>query len=379
MNKVMNKILIFSIMLLIPAQHSIAIEGAEIAVYTDNGAGAWLDGIVAFEQFLDWKGISHERITPLEVNSNELKNYYQAIYFPGGDAFYYKQAVNQNGIEHIRELVNSGGAYIGICAGAYFACDSIEWEGEEYDYPLDLFNGKAAGSINAISPWPDYKMTAINMNPDNPINKYEPAAEVTLYYGGPAFYPKPEAVIDTTAWWDEYNNENAIINFSYGQGRVLLIGPHPEIEEDSDRDSVSFADELNDQGSEWPFLWAAIDWALGRPITNPGVSATNKTEKLKPEQIPILIENYPNPFNSSTVIRFEIPSLENNIQYVNVSIYNVLCQKIITLYDGPISSGSYQFTWHGTNIKGEKLTSGVYICTIQSANFIHFKKMLLIN
>jgi len=49
----------------------------------------------------------------------------------------------------------------------------------------------------------------------------------------------------------------------------LLVGPHPEIEEDSDRDGTNFANELNDNGSDWPFLWTSLDWLLKNPISQP--------------------------------------------------------------------------------------------------------------
>ena len=67
-----------------------AANGAEIAVYTDGNLGAWEDGVKAFENFLDWKGVSHERVTAIDVNTLNLSDYYQAIYFPGGYAYYYK-------------------------------------------------------------------------------------------------------------------------------------------------------------------------------------------------------------------------------------------------------------------------------------------------
>lgn len=51
-------------------------------------------------------------------------------------------------------------------------------------------------------------------------------------------------------------------------GRVLLIGPHPGIEESDARDGTSFGFELPDPESEWGLLWTAMDWVLGRPITD---------------------------------------------------------------------------------------------------------------
>lgn len=263
----MSRLFQIGVVVFLSCQALFAIEGAEIGIY--NGEGTWYDGIISFEQFLDWKGITHERFGPLDVNLNDLTNYYEGIYFPGGDAYYYKRAINETGLQHIRALVQEGGAYIGMCAGAYFASDSVDWEGEIYDYQLDLFQGTATGAIAEIAPWPDYAMTVIDLNPDNPINRYEPPSQTTLYYGGPVFQPHENTIIDTVATWHEYHNDAAIINFSYGNGRVLLVGPHPEIEEDSDRDSTDFAQELDDDGTEWNLLWTAVDWVLGRSISQP--------------------------------------------------------------------------------------------------------------
>jgi hypothetical protein len=51
-------------------------------------------------------------------------------------------------------------------------------------------------------------------------------------------------------------------SFEYGLGRVFLISLHPEIEEDSDRDSVSFGDSFDDQGSDWELMRGAVLWCL---------------------------------------------------------------------------------------------------------------------
>ena len=160
--------MLFGILALLTSAYPLqAIEGAEVAVYM--GIGAWTSGVIAFEHLLDWKGITHERIWDYHVNNTELADFYEAIYFPGGNAGEYNSVINSSGYRNIRDLVNGGGAYIGICAGAYFAADLIEWEGVGIDYPLDLFQGTATGSIHGIAPWPDYTMTSITLNPDNPM------------------------------------------------------------------------------------------------------------------------------------------------------------------------------------------------------------------
>lgn len=244
-----------------------AVNGAQIAVY--NGPGAWAEGIQSFEKFCDWKGITHEQVSPIDVNTVVLKDYYQGIFMPGGDAYYYKLAIDSAGLQHIRDLVSAGGFYMGMCAGSYFACDSIEWEGGIYDYQLELFNGFARGAIDVIAPWPDYVMTDVTMNMNNPINVYSSGHETILYYGGPWYEPKPGQAMDTLATWDAWQNLPAIINFTYANGRVFFSGPHPETEEDSQRDGNDFADSYSDNGSDWPFLWSVVDWLMKKPITDP--------------------------------------------------------------------------------------------------------------
>ncbi len=249
------------------ARAGFGLTGAEFAIY--NGPGAWADGVTAFEHFLDWKGVSHERVSYADVNSVELKDLYKAIFFPGGYAAYYVAYINEDGLRHIRDLVSSGGGYFGTCAGAYFASDSIVWEGDRIDYPLDLFQGLSVGSIHDLAPWPSYTMTTLRMNTSDRVCQYEPGTEVMLYYGGQYFVPYQGTSVDVAATWADYHDELAIIHFTYGAGRVLLCGAHPEIEEDSDRDGTAFADELDDRGTDWYFLWSAIDWVLDRPISHP--------------------------------------------------------------------------------------------------------------
>jgi hypothetical protein len=49
-----------------------------------------------------------------------------------------------------------------------------------------------------------------------------------------------------------------VFTFSFGKNHVFLIGTHPEIEEDSDRDSVSFGDEFEDRGTDWEPMKSAV-------------------------------------------------------------------------------------------------------------------------
>ena len=81
-----------------------------------------------------------------------------------------------------------------------------------------------------------------------------------------------------------------------------------------------------------------------------------------------LSQNYPNPFNPSTKISFGIRKAGN----VDISVYNVLGNKIITLFNGYKPAGEYSITFDGSN-----LSSGVYFYKIVSEGFVQTKKMIL--
>ncbi|VAX25416.1 hypothetical protein MNBD_IGNAVI01-1826 [hydrothermal vent metagenome] len=87
-----------------------------------------------------------------------------------------------------------------------------------------------------------------------------------------------------------------------------------------------------------------------------------------------LKNNYPNPFNPSTIIEFAIPKKGN----VELSIYNVLGQKIATLINSELTQGIYKATWNGLTDSGVSVASGTYIYRIKSGEFSMSKKMILI-
>ena len=82
-----------------------------------------------------------------------------------------------------------------------------------------------------------------------------------------------------------------------------------------------------------------------------------------------LKQNYPNPFNPQTNIEYSIPERS----YVDLSIYNLLGEKIATLVYEEQSPGIYRATFDGKN-----LPSGIYIARLQANNYIKTIKMTLI-
>lgn len=92
--------------------------------------------------------------------------------------------------------------------------------------------------------------------------------------------------------------------------------------------------------------------------SNPGVPVMTK-----------LIGNYPNPFNPTTQIRFDLA----HAGLVNLSIYNVLGQKVATLINSTRAAGSYTIMF-----SANKLSSGIYFSVLKTNSGIQTKKMTLI-
>lgn len=86
-----------------------------------------------------------------------------------------------------------------------------------------------------------------------------------------------------------------------------------------------------------------------------------------------LIGNYPNPFNPSTLISFEI---ENN-DYVVLDIYNVKGQKVKSLLNEHLFKGIHNIEWSGINDKGESVGSGIYFYNLRSGRHSLTGKMIL--
>ena len=87
-----------------------------------------------------------------------------------------------------------------------------------------------------------------------------------------------------------------------------------------------------------------------------------------------LYQNFPNPFNPSTTISYDLSRTSN----VNLSIFDLSGKKIITLLNRKQVAGKKSFTWSGLNSQGEQMGSGVYIYSITADKISKSKKMLLI-
>jgi hypothetical protein len=81
-----------------------------------------------------------------------------------------------------------------------------------------------------------------------------------------------------------------------------------------------------------------------------------------------LAQNYPNPFNSSTTISYTLPEKGP----VTLSIYNLLGQKVATLFEGVQQAGEHKVVWEAVDVP-----SGVYFYRLASNEYVETRKMVL--
>ncbi|MBT4149847.1 MAG: T9SS type A sorting domain-containing protein, partial [Candidatus Marinimicrobia bacterium] len=87
-----------------------------------------------------------------------------------------------------------------------------------------------------------------------------------------------------------------------------------------------------------------------------------------------LHENYPNPFNPTTTLRFDLPEVSN----LTLTIYNMLGQKIRTYDMQSTPAGHHSLKWNATNDYEDPVGAGVYLYQLQAKDFVKTRKMVLL-
>ena len=88
----------------------------------------------------------------------------------------------------------------------------------------------------------------------------------------------------------------------------------------------------------------------------------------------LLQNNYPNPFNPITTLKYNLPE----DSFVDITVYDILGMVVNNLVNKNQSSGSKLIQWNATNNQGEQVSAGVYLYKIQAGDFSQTKKMILL-
>ncbi|NQV17307.1 MAG: T9SS type A sorting domain-containing protein [Armatimonadetes bacterium] len=96
-------------------------------------------------------------------------------------------------------------------------------------------------------------------------------------------------------------------------------------------------------------------------------------------QLPVFdlqLSNYPNPFNPSTTISFNIS--RKDAKHAKIEIYNIKGQKIKTLLAGNLEKGTHSVIWNGMDSNNKPVASGIYFYKLSAGKETAMKKMLLL-
>ena len=167
------------------------------------------------------------------INGGELNDEVLAFFMPGGAGTPYRHKLQVLGNDKIREYVQNGGIYYGICAGAYYACRKTEFEADIPELKkvtecgLNLLEGRAIGTL--------YK--ELGIRPYDKNAAWSAAVELIWsdnskqtahYHGGPYFEPFNLDENEVLARYNLAGRQPAVIGRRYGKGKVILSGVHFE-------------------------------------------------------------------------------------------------------------------------------------------------------
>ncbi len=85
-------------------------------------------------------------------------------------------------------------------------------------------------------------------------------------------------------------------------------------------------------------------------------------------------DNYPNPFNPTTTVEFKLPIGVD----VTLNVYNLLGERVATIFNSYAQPGNYKATWNGLDLNGNQVPSGTYLFELDAGEYFHqVKKMTM--
>jgi hypothetical protein len=163
----------------------------------------------------------------------------------------------------------------------------------------------------------------------------------------------------------EVNNYGFEVARKSAEGEYKVIANVEGHGNSSSPNSYSYVDKEAKTAGEYAYKLTQIDFDGKKKVEG------EKTVTVSATEVNELAQNYPNPCNPSTVIKYAIAKAGN----VELKVYNTLGEEVATLANEYKEAGSYTATF---NAAGLNLPSGIYIYRIKAAGFTETKKLMLI-
>lgn len=229
-----------------------------VFIYADNGV--WDIGLEHLKFFFSEHGYSYKEIKAADIKAGILRaEVPPLLVMPGGESWVYLESLGDEGAEKILSYVRGGGAYLGICAGAFYATSHREGGAETGEYGIGLlkgvaYDGTALGAPSFVDGMMDFSILS------SAITTGIASSLKIAMFGGPSFrFSTLEATSKKVKVLARFKlfKEPGMIAFQYGLGRAFLSGPHFEVEEPR----TDWTD-IVDPDSEWPLFDRVTCWLL---------------------------------------------------------------------------------------------------------------------
>jgi glutamine amidotransferase-like uncharacterized protein len=191
------------------------LHDVNVAIY--NGAGGLASSAIALQHLFLWMNATVRFVDGAAIRNGTLSTC-DILAFPGGSMLSYRDNLESEGLDIVREFVRDGGSYFGICGGALFGTDVF----------LGLFNGTYSNPINGTVIY--LTQMYVNRNSSGPDLSSEPDSYDVMYWGSSYFYGDGMSTAIPIANYS-CNNKPGMIALKYGEGTAFLSSPHPEYEE----------------------------------------------------------------------------------------------------------------------------------------------------
>lgn len=176
-----------------------------------------------------WQGEKLATITADQIRSYGLEKF-SIFVMPGGRDRPYHAALQGTGNERIREFVENGGTYVGICAGAYYGCSRVEFD---KGFPLEVCEDRELKFFDGIAVGPAYGKGTFEYTSEKGARKAKLKCAngiLHVYYNGGCTFEGDLSKVEILArYLDLPDHPPAIIQCTVGKGRAILSGVHIEL------------------------------------------------------------------------------------------------------------------------------------------------------
>ena len=203
----------------------------------------------------------------------------------------------------------------------------------------------------------------------SPLNSTDYSLPVELT----SFTATPGNGIITLNWLTESEIENLGFNIYRSTNTnlefiILNAELIPGAGSSSEKHEYSYVDHDVKSGITYWYKLEDVDYK-GKTELHGAISAA----VLGPKEF-CLHPNYPNPFNPVTTISYDLPQ----DVYVELTVYNMLGEKVTTLVKGNQPAGYYNVEWDGRNSQGRIVSSGMYFLRISAGSYCKTNKMVFV-